>query len=238
MAKKKLTAKQRKAHKRASYVRSEYYKTYDALDYLRDFTKVKDIKIPSKITMKSLKAIRKIYKEAKASITKYEGEYVNRTTGEIFEKIPTKKEMVKAVRSEPTQQYRQYRAEPQKSPATFDPDEQYLQDLKYEIEQLNTSRQEIEDLTPLRDSAKTQQNYDKNVAPRFEKAQTKLLDAIDEAIANFGAQQVAHILANNTFVERIENLKQKYTYEIEEAIESSILPLIEESVNTALEELE
>jgi hypothetical protein len=238
MAKKKLTAKQRKAHKRASYVRSEYFKTYDALDYLRDFTKVKDIKIPNKITMKSLKAIRKIYKEAKASISKYEGEYVNRTTGEIFEKIPTKKEMVKAVRSEPTQQYRQYRAEPQEAPQTFDPDEQYLQDLKYEIEQLNTSRQEIEGLTPLRDSAKTQANYDKNVAPRFEKAQTKLLDAIDEAIANFGAQQVAHILANNTFVERIENLKQKYTYEIEEAIESSILPLIEESVNTALEELE
>jgi Skp family chaperone for outer membrane proteins len=238
MAKKKLTAKQRKAHKRASYVRSEYFKTYDALDYLRDFTKVKDIKIPNKITMKSLKAIRKIYKEAKASISKYEGEYVNRTTGEIFEKIPTKKEMVKAVRSEPTQQFRQYRAEPQEVPQTFDPDEQYLQDLKYEIEQLNTSRQEIEGLTPLRDSAKTQANYDKNVAPRFEKAQTKLLDAIDEAIANFGAQQVAHILANNTFVERIENLKQKYTYEIEDAIESSILPLIEESVNTALEELE
>lgn len=238
MAKKKLTAKQRKAHKRASYVRSEYFKTYDALDYLRDFTKVKDIKIPSKITMKSLKAIRKIYKETKASIDKYEGEYVNRTTGEILEKIPTKKEMVRAIRSEPTQQYRQYRAEPQEAPATFDPDEQYLQDLKYEIEQLNTSRQEIESLTPLRDSAKTQENYDKNVAPRFEKAQTKLLDAIDEAIANFGAQQVAHILANNTFVERIENLKQKYTYEIEEAIESSILPLIEESVNTALEELE
>lgn len=238
MAKKKLTAKQRKAHKRASYVRSEYFKTYDALDYLRDFTKVKDIKIPSKITMKSLKAIRKIYKETKASIDKYEGEYVNRTTGEILEKIPTKREMVKAVRSEPTQQYRQYRAEPQEAPSTFDPDEQYLQDLKYEIEQLNTSRQEIESLTPLRDSAKTQENYDKNVAPRFEKAQTKLLDAIDEAIANFGAQQVAHILANNTFIERIENLKQKYTYEIEEAIESSILPLIEESVNTALEELE
>lgn len=238
MAKKKLTSKQRKAHKRASYVRSEYFKTYDALDYLRDFTKVKDIKIPSKITMKSLKAIRKIYKETKASIDKYEGEYVNRTTGEIFEKIPTKKEMVRAVRSEPTQQYRQYRAEPQEAPTSFDPDEQYLQDLKYEIEQLNTSRQEIESLTPLRDSAKTQENYDKNVVPRFEKAQTKLLDAIDEAIANFGAQQVAHILTNNTFIERIENLKQKYTYEIEEAIESSILPLIEESVNTALEELE
>ena len=238
MAKKKLTSKQRKAHKRASYVRSEYFKTYDALDYLRDFTKIKDIKIPSKITMKSLKAIRKIYKEAKASITKYEGEYVNRTTGEIFEKIPTKKEMVKAVRSEPTQQYRQYRAEPQEAPTSFDPDMQYLTDLKYEIEQLNTSRQEIQSLTPLRDSAKTQENYDKNVAPRFEKAQTKLLDAIDEAIANFGAQRVAHILANNTFVERIENLKQKYTYEIEEAIESSILPLIEESVNTALEDLE
>lgn len=238
MARKKLTSKQRKAHKRASYVRSEYFKTYDALDYLRDFTKVKDIKIPSKITMKSLKAIRKIYKETKASIEKYEGEYVNRTTGEIIEKIPTKKEMVRLVRSEPTQQYRQYRAEPQEAPSSFDPDEQYLQDLKYEIEQLNTSRQEIESLTPLRDSAKTQNNYDKNVAPRFEKAQTKLLDAIDEAIANFGAQQVAHILANNTFVERIENLKQKYTYEIEEAIESSILPLIEESVNTALEELE
>lgn len=238
MAKKKLTAKQRKAHKRASYVRSEYFKTYDALDYLRDFTKVKDIKIPSKITMKSLKAIRKIYKETKASVEKYEGEYVNKVTGEIFEKIPTKREMVKAVRSEPTQQYRQYRAEPQKAPPSFDPDMQYLTDLKYEIEQLNTSRQEIQSLTPLRDSAKTQENYDKNVVPRFEKAQTKLLEAIDEAIANFGAQQVAHTLANNTFVERIENLKQKYTYEIEEAIESSILPLIEESVNTALEDLE
>lgn len=238
MAKKKLTAKQRKAHKRASYVRSEYFKTYDALDYLRDFTKVKKIDIPSKITMKSLKAIRRIYKETRAHIDKYEGEYVNRTTGEIFEKIPTKKEMAKAVRSEPTQQYRQYRAEPQEAPPSFDPDEQYLKDLKIEIEQLWTSREQVVELTPLRDSAKSQKNYDKNVAPRFEKAQTKLLDAIDDAIKNFGAQQVAHVLATNTFVERIENLKQKYTYEIEDAIESSILPLIEESVNTALEELE
>ena len=37
MAKKKLTSKQRKARKRAAYIRAEYYKNYDALDYLRSF---------------------------------------------------------------------------------------------------------------------------------------------------------------------------------------------------------
>ena len=70
MAKKKLTSKQRKARKRAAYIRAEYYKNYDALDYLRIFAKVKDVKIPSKITKKSLESIRKIYKQAKAEAKK------------------------------------------------------------------------------------------------------------------------------------------------------------------------
>ena len=44
MARRKLTATQRKARKRAAYIRSEYYKNFDAIDYLRDFAKVKNIK--------------------------------------------------------------------------------------------------------------------------------------------------------------------------------------------------
>ena len=88
----KLSSKQRKAHKRASYIRSEYYKNFDALDYLRNFGKVKDIKIPNKITKASLKAIRKAYKEAKANLPKTDGFYVDYSTGEILTKLPTKEE--------------------------------------------------------------------------------------------------------------------------------------------------
>lgn len=235
MAKKKLTARQRKARKRAAYIRAEYYKNFDALEYLRNFTKVKDIKIPNKITKKSLESIRRIYKETKANVATLDGYYVDVSTGEIMTKLPTKAEMVKEVRNERTQQYRQYRAEPEEAPPTFDPDAEYIEELKRKIQDLNTAREQIATLQPLRDSDKTEKNYTKNVVPKFESAQQRLIDAIDSAIAEYGISDVAWSLASNSFIQRIANLEEKYTHEIVESIDDDIIPLIEESVSVALE---
>lgn len=224
MAKRKLTAKQRKARKRASYIRSEYYKNFDALQYLKDFAKVKDIKIPNKITKRSLEAIRKKYKEVRSSIQQLTGGgYMNPETGEYLEKLPTKKEMVKEVRRE--QPYREDRAQGTEAPAEFNPDLQYLEEL----------RSKIYSLTPLRDSDKTDKNYQKNVVPKFEEARNRIIGAIDYAIAKAGAEEIAQLLAGNNFIQRIANLEEKYTHEIVESIDDDLVPLIEASVDEALE---
>ena len=226
MAKRKLTAKQRKARKRASYIRSEYYKNFDALQYLKDFAKVKDIKIPNKITKRSLEAIRKIYKEVRSSIQQLAGGgYMNPETGEYLEKLPTKKEMVQEVRRE--QPYREDRAQGAEAPEGFNPDLQYLEEL----------RSKLYSLTPLRDSDKTDRNYQKNVLPKFEEARNRILGAIDYAVVKAGAEGVAAILAGNNFIQRIGNLEEKYTHEIIESIDDDLVPLIEASVDEALENI-
>ena len=214
MAKRKQTAAQRKAKQRAAYYRREYYKNFDALAYLESAVKIKKIKIPNKITKRSLESIRKIYnkarKEAKA----------------LGWELPTKQEMAQTIREEPTQAYRQYRAEPEE-PTGFDPDLQYLEEL----------RDKLNSFMPRRDSTKTDANFQKNVLPKFEEARLRIIGSLDYAIAKTGASEIAAILAGNNFIQRIANLEEKYAHEIIESIDDDLIPLIEASVDEALDSI-
>lgn len=217
---KKLTARQRKARKRASYVKSEYKKNVDALRFLQRFgIDMPIIKEPKKLTKTSLKTIRKIYEQTKRKIEKYAGDYVDVTTGEIFTKLPTKAEAVKTYREEEKQGY-----------TPFNPDEQYIQELKDKINML----------TPLRDSDKTEKNYQKNVVPKQNQVKANFIQAIDDAIAKYGSDKVAETLAKNQYMQRIGNLEEKYTYEIVEEItdgDDGLMVLMDASVDEALLEI-
>lgn len=217
MAKRKLTAKQRKARKRASYYKSEYKKNVEAIQFLQRFgIDMPIIKEPKKITKSSLSAVRKIYEQTKRKIDKYDNDYVDITTGEIYTKLPTKAEAVKIVKEEKEQGY-----------IPFDPYGQYIEDLKAKIEMLN----------PLRDSDKTEKNYQKNVVPKQENIKKNFLQAIDEAIAKYGQEQVAETLAKNQYMQKIGNLDEKYTYQIVEDMtdgDDGLLVLMDASVDAAL----
>lgn len=217
---KKLTSRQRQARKRASYYRSEYKKNVEALRFLQRFgIDMPIIKTPQKITKTSLKNIRKLYKQTRSKVTKYEGIYVDVTTGEIFEKLPSKEQAVKT-----------YREEQQQGLSTFNPDEQYIQELK----------DKINALTPLRDSDKTERNYQKNVVPKQQQVKANFIQAIDDAIAKYGADRVAETLSRNQYMQRIGNLEEKYTYEIIEDItdgDEGLMVLMDASVDEALLEI-
>lgn len=238
MTRRKMSAAQRKAKQRAAYYRREYFETREALEFMKGLTgsKIKMPSIPSKITKTSLKSIRKLYTESRRKMKTLEyGGYVDVTTGEFFEKLPTKKEMVRRVRLEPTQAYRKYQAEPVPTPPTFDPDEEYLEELKAKIMSLETARDLASRLEPQRDANKTEDNYRKNVLPKFTEAQQRLIGTIDYAINKLGINTAAQVLATDTFLQKIENLEEKYTHEIVESIDDSIIPLIEASVGEALD---
>ena len=214
---KKLTARQRKARKRASYIKSEYRKNVDALKYLQrfgiDMPIIKEVK---KITKTSLKTIRKLYEQTKRKINKYEGEFVDVTTGEIFSILPSKEKAAK-----------EYRYEQKVGYTSFNPDEQYIQELKDKINML----------TPLRDSDKSEKNYQKNVLPKQQQVKSNFIQAIDNAIAKYGTDRVAETLAKNQYMQRIGNLEEKYTYEIVEEItdgDDGLMVLMDASVDEAL----
>ena len=219
---KKLTARQRKARKHAAYIKAEYYKNIDAIKYLRRFGVTKDIKIPNKITKKSLQAIRKIYKELRSNVKEYEegtGEYVDILTGEVLRKLPTKAEMTK-----------EYRAEQRGEYQAFNPDEQYIEELK----------DKIRSLTPLRDSDKTQKNYEKNVLPKQQKVKEDFIAAIDNAIDKYGKAIIADILAKNAYMQRVGNMEEKYTFEIIDDIsegDGNLIDLMATSAEAALDTL-
>lgn len=217
MAKRKLTAKQRKARKRASYYKSQYKKNVEAIQFLQRFgIDMPIIKEPKKITKSSLSAVRKIYEQTKRKIDKYDNDYVDITTGEIYAKLPTKAEAVKIVKEEKEQGY-----------IPFDPYEQYIEDLKAKIEMLS----------PLRDSDKTEKNYQKNVVPKQENIKKNFLQAIDDAIAKYGQEKVAETLAQNQYMQKIGNLDEKYTYQIVEDMtdgDDGLLVLMDASVDAAL----
>lgn len=215
---KKLTARQRKARKRAAYIKAEYYKNVDAIRYLERFGVTKDIKIPKKITKKSLESIRRIYKEVRSNVKEYDWlGYVDLSTGEIFKKLPTKAEAVK-----------EYRTEQKDEQTAFNPDQQYIDELK----------ERIETLTPLRDSTKTTRNYEKNVTPKLEKAKDDFGNAIDEAISRYGLSIVADSLAKNKYMQRVANLEEKYAYQVIGEItegDDSLINLISTSAEDALD---
>lgn len=224
----KLTSKQRKARKRAAYIRSEYYKNFDAIDYLRNFGKVKDIQIPNKITIASLKSIRKAYKEAKANLPKTDGYYVNVSTGDYMTKLPTKKEMAKEVRGDYLQAYRRYRAKPEEAPFGFDPNEDYIDDIVRKIRDMGYAELTV----GLRNKKK--ETFDKSTLPKLEAAKEAWTSMIEEATEKLGTLKTAELLASSPHIQRIEELQMKYAHEITEEINESALPWLEASIAYAL----
>ena len=214
---KKLTARQRAARKKAAYVKTEYYKNVDAIRYLDRFGVTKDLKIPQKITKASLKSIRRIYKEMRAGIKPYEGtkDYVDTTTGEVIEKLPTKAQAVKI-----------YRQEQREQAESFNPDQQYIDEIK----------NKISTISPKYDKSKTAKNYNKNVQPKLQTAEQQFISSIDAAISQYGLDIVANALAKNDYMRRIENLDEKYAHEIIEDIsdDGDLAVLMNESAQTAL----
>ena len=214
---KKLTARQRAARKKAAYVKTEYYKNVDAIRYLERFGVTKDLKIPQKITKASLKSIRRIYKEMRAGIKPYEGtkDYVDTTTGEVIEKLPTKAQAVKI-----------YRQEQREQAESFNPDQQYIDEIK----------NKISTISPKYDKSKTAKNYNKNVQPKLQTAEQQFISSIDAAISQYGLDIVANALAKNDYMRRIENLDEKYAHEIIEDIsdDGDLAVLMNESAQTAL----
>ena len=216
---KKLTARQRKARKRASYYKYEYNKTVDAIRFIQRFGVDMDIPIikePKKITKTSLKTVREIYKKTRRQIerTFSDYEFVDEYTGEVYQKLPTKKEAAKA-----------YREEQREGVTPFDPYDNYFTELK----------ERIDSITPRRDSDKTEENYQRNVVPIQDKIKTNFKQAIDDAIAKYGEERIANRLAGNQYMQRIANLDEKYTYEIVEDISNGdLFTLFDASVSDAL----
>ena len=225
MAKKKLTATQLKANRRKAYTQSEYYKTLDAIDYLRDFMKIKDIKIPKKITRNSLKSVQKTYRQARQQIQrelKKQGAIFNPQTGEIIEKLGTKKEIIKEIRQQ--EPYRKSRATHKRAPKDFNPETDYIDEI----------RDTINALAPMRETMHSDKYYEEKLLPKFNEAKNRILGSIDYARIKIGESDVADILASNQFIQRIESLQDKYTHEIIESIDDDLIPLIEASIGEAL----
>lgn len=239
MARKKLSAKerrQREAQKRAAYIRAEYYKNVDALDYLRSFGKVPTIKTPNKITKASLKAIRKIYKEVRRSIPKTDGYYIDIDSEgvRLLSKLPTKEEMAREVAEEPTQQYRKDRRKLPKTQAKKAPDSdlQYIDDLKQTIMRIEGRAE----------PRKSMKSFKENVVPLLEEAKTRWIQKIDNAVLKFGAQTVAKTLAENDYMQRIAEMDLRYAFEIIESLdndESEIFqPLMDAALKDAMKSFE
>ena len=228
---KKLTTRQRKARKQASYVKAEYYKNVDAIRYLERYGVTKDIKIPNKITKKSLQSIRRIYKEMRASVEKISerGEYVavkGLTAGEVLTKLPTKAQAAKEYRQEA-----KGIAEGTFKP--FDADAGYIDELKQKITMLN----------PVKSSTQSDRYYNKKVIPKLNDAKQRFLDAIDQAISSYGTDVVAHALEDNEYIQRVDELEMRYTYEFVEQTggygnnDATLLDLMQSSVQDAFNSL-
>ena len=122
---------------------------------------------------------------------------------------------------------KEYRAEERGEYERFDPDAQYIEELK----------DKIRNLTPLRDSDKTQKNYEKNVIPKQQKVKEDFLTAIDNAIDKYGKAIVADALAKNAYMQRVGNLEEKYTYEIIDDVsegDGNLIDLLVTSAEAAL----
>ena len=110
--------------------------------------------------------------------------------------------------------------------------------MRAKIQSLESTREQVNSLVPLRDSNKTEHNYEKNVLPKFTQAQNRLLAKIDYAISKLGLAGAAQALAGNVFVAKIDSIEEKYTHEIIESIDDDILPFIDASVEAALDNIE
>lgn len=218
MARKKLTAAQRKAHKKASYYKSEYWKTFDALSFLSDSIKIPEIKVPKKITKTSLQSIRKVYTQVRQKAT---------MSGYV---LPTKEEMAKAVQDTPTQQYRRKRAQPDyEVPASY-------MDFNAADSYLEYLRDVISSVAPLPATVGTEKKWEYDLK-RADEAKQRLIGQLDFARMKVGEEALAQTLADNDYVRRIENLQESYAHDIVESIDDDLIPFIDSAIGNALDEL-
>lgn len=212
MARKKLTAREKKARKHREYVRYEYNLTIDALDYLQQMGADIKFKISSKPTMRTLKAIRNLYNKVKKELQKRN--WV----------LPTKREMAKQVREE--QPYRKSRGKAkqyEEAPPTFQPDTDYIDEL---ISKVTT----IEG----RDRTKTTVRTEEYNKARLQEAKNRFFDNLAFARAKVGDVDLAGALAGNDFIARIDELQVKYDYEIVDGLDDDLTPLLFTAMNDVL----
>lgn len=216
MARKKMTAAQRKAAKKRQYVRSQYNLTIDALDYLNQMGAEIKFKLVSKPTQASLKKVRKIYNEATKSLKKRN--WV----------LPTKKEMAATVREEqPYRKSRAKRASETPAPTTqFHPETDYIEDLIETVSKLESKMPT--DATPRR------KEYD---TEKLQDAKNRLFDKLAFARQKTGDEVLADKLAQSEYISRIESLSLKYSYEIVDAIDDELIPALEQAMWDALDEI-
>lgn len=224
---KKLTARQKQARKQAAYRKAEYNKNVDAIKYLERLgvtVPQKALQPRERITKTTLKYIRKIYKEARSNIKKYNEDYVNTQTGEVLPitNLPTKEKMVK---------YYRHPEETASSQPNIDFDEQYLDELTQKIRDIG----HIEETIGY--NKKTEKTFNKSTKPKFDEAKEAWASMIEQAIRQYGAQKVAEALSDSPHIQKIDELSMKYAYEITEEINDNILPWFESSISDALAEL-
>lgn len=212
MARKKLSAREKKARKRRVYVRYEYYLTIDALDYLGQMGAELKFKIASKPSIASLKKIRKYYNKVKKDLTKKN--WV----------IPTKREMAKQVREE--QPYRRSRVaqkQYEEAPVTFQPDTDYIDELISKISQLDG-----------KDRTKTTPHNEEYNKQRLQEAKNRFFDQLSYARLKVGDVDLAQALAESDFISHVDEMQVKYDYEIVDGLDDDLTPLLMTAMNDVL----
>lgn len=212
MARKKLSAREKKAKKKREYVRYEYNLTIDALDYLQQMGAELKYKIVSKPTMRSLKAIRNLYNKVKKELQKKN--WV----------LPTKREMAKQVREE--QPYRRSRGtakQYEEAPDTFQPDTDYIEELISKVSQMQGKDR----------TQTTARNEEYNKA-RLQDAKNRFFDKLAYARIKVGDVDLAQALASSAFIEHIDEMQVKYDYEIVDGLDDDLTPLLMTAMNDVL----
>lgn len=214
MARKKLTARQKKARKKKQYVRYEYNLTIDALDYLNEVGASIKFKLTTNPTAASLKSIRNVYNKAVKKLKKQN--WV----------LPTKKEMAKTVREE--QPYRSSRARrmTEQAPPSFQPDTDYLEQLLEAVSNLEGKER----------TATNQHKEDYNKA-RLQEAKDRLSDKLAYARMKAGDTELAEQLAADDFIQHVDEMNVRYDYEIVDGIDDTLIPMLESAMYNVLDNI-
>lgn len=210
---KKMTAKQRKAAKRKSYIKSEYKKTLDALSFINENIQQVAVNIPKKITKASLKAIRKKYTDVKKQLQKQGWA------------LPTKEQMYKAQREERKAKQ-----------ATTQQDEQQEEQFNPYEDYIDTLLNVLSELSFVGSAADTPRKMEYN-QNRVQEAKNRMFDTIAYARTKLGDELLAQTLAENSYVQRVEALQLRYAYEVIESIDDDLIPLLDSAVGNALDNI-
>ena len=165
------------------------------------------------------------------SVQHYDDAFADTIAGERYEKLPTKKEMIKMVRAEKTQAYRQYRAEPETPPPNFDPAQDAIDEIIQKIRDIDYLERTVGF------NKKSEKTFNKGDKPKFDKAKQDWETAIENAIKKYGTERTAQALVGNPDIERINEMSLRYAYETTIDINDNILPWFEASVESALKRI-